>query len=187
MGTTSLDMPGDERLALLVEFFDAQASLARRYQLLYYTSDDTIEMYDIKNRKMFLKRCPYPSVNITSLRVGSTLTVYSRQLKVLEYADEFTARHLSGMASSAVGLVSIKDIGSVIQMIENAGCSVTKVKSTKMSSDRAASFNGNSGAADALKGGCVAIQVAGASCCDVIAQAACIYASTDDSASSDNA
>ena len=45
---------------------------------------------------------------------------------------------------SAVGLVSIRDIGSVIQMVEKSGCTVTKVKSTKMSTDRAASFNGNS-------------------------------------------
>lgn len=44
-----------------------------------------------------------------------------------------------------------------------------------------------SGVADALKGGCVAIQVAGSTCCDVLAQGACLYASTDDSASADNA
>lgn len=54
------------------------------------------------------------------------------------------ALHRRPSPHSAVGLVSIRDIGSVIQMVEKSGCTVTKVKSTKMSTDRAASFNGNS-------------------------------------------
>ena len=57
LGRPALTPPlpqSDERLALLVEFFDAQASLARRYQLLYYTADDTIEMVSRPTQPLLL-------------------------------------------------------------------------------------------------------------------------------------
>ena len=34
----------DERWAFIVEYFDATADIVRQYQLLYYLSDDTLEM-----------------------------------------------------------------------------------------------------------------------------------------------
>ena len=51
--------------------------------------------YDIKNHKSFLKRCRYDSITTDMLYIGATVTVYSRQLKLLDYADEFTRKRLS--------------------------------------------------------------------------------------------
>ena len=36
--------PSDERYVFITEWFDAQASLVRTYNLTYYGSDNTIEM-----------------------------------------------------------------------------------------------------------------------------------------------
>lgn len=49
---------------------------------------------DLKKNSKFLKRCVYPSVKLENLYVGSTVTVYSRQLHVKDFADEFTRRAL---------------------------------------------------------------------------------------------
>lgn len=46
--------------------------------------------YDIKNKKTFLKRCEYPGLQLKDIFMGATLNVYSRQLKVIDFADEFT-------------------------------------------------------------------------------------------------
>lgn len=51
--------------------------------------------YDIKNRKTFLKRCRYDSITADMLYIGAVVTVYSRQLKLVDYADEFTRKSLS--------------------------------------------------------------------------------------------
>ncbi len=48
--------------------------------------------YDKKNKRGFLKRCEYPTVQMKDIFVGATISVYSRQLKVVDYADEFTAK-----------------------------------------------------------------------------------------------
>lgn len=60
------------RLAFLVEWFDQVASLTRSYQLFYCIADKTIEMYDVKNRRTFLKRSEYPSVQLKDLFVGAS-------------------------------------------------------------------------------------------------------------------
>ena len=51
--------------------------------------------YDIKNSRTFLKRSPYPDLNLQDLFVGSTITVHSRQLTIASYADAYTRRSLT--------------------------------------------------------------------------------------------
>jgi len=47
-------------------------------------------MFDIKNKKIFLKKTEYAGVQLKDIFVGAILNVYSRQLKVADYADDFT-------------------------------------------------------------------------------------------------
>ena len=87
-----MEQVGEERYVFEVEWNDAQAALIRKYLFTYYPKDKTIEMYDVKTRKMFLKRCACPSFNSGDLYLGSIVTVYARQLKIVEYGDVFTRR-----------------------------------------------------------------------------------------------
>jgi len=48
--------------------------------------------FDIKNRRTFLKRCDYPGIRVSDLYKGNIITVYSRQLTIVDYADKFTAQ-----------------------------------------------------------------------------------------------
>jgi nucleoside-diphosphate kinase len=47
-------------------------------------------MYDIKNKRLFLKRCLNPNVTMDELEIGATVTIYSRKLRIVEYTDEAT-------------------------------------------------------------------------------------------------
>lgn len=53
--------------------------------------------YDIKNHKVFLKRVAYPALTLEQLYIGSTILVYTRQLFIEDYGDEFTRKHLQGL------------------------------------------------------------------------------------------
>ncbi|KPI84635.1 putative nucleoside diphosphate kinase [Leptomonas seymouri] len=88
-------MMGDERISFVVEYADPQSGLTRTYQLCYYTEDKTIEMYDLKTKRLFLKRCAYPSLSVKELYVGATINVFSRPLRLVGYGDEATRRRLS--------------------------------------------------------------------------------------------
>lgn len=55
----------EERYVFSVEWFDKQADLIRSYLLTFYPGDNSIDMYDLKNRRMFLKRMAYPSITMS--------------------------------------------------------------------------------------------------------------------------
>ena len=80
----------EERYVFETEWFDQQADLIRKYLFTFYPKDATIDMYDVKNKRMFLKRTVYEGVGREQLYLGAIITVYSRQLKVTDYGDVFT-------------------------------------------------------------------------------------------------
>lgn len=51
--------------------------------------------FDLRNRRTFLKRCLYPSVSLSDLFIGASVSVFARQLRVLEYADAWTTNKLA--------------------------------------------------------------------------------------------
>jgi nucleoside-diphosphate kinase len=84
-----------ERLSFIVNYDDKVAQLIRQYILIFYVGDNSIEMYDQKSKKIFLKRIPYPSIQIHHLYVGGSITVNSRLLKIVDYGDNYTKTKLA--------------------------------------------------------------------------------------------
>jgi len=58
--------------------------------------------FDIKNHKMFLRRVAYPAISLEQLFIGSTILVYTRQLLIEDYGDDFTRKHLQGLQETYV-------------------------------------------------------------------------------------
>lgn len=52
--------------------------------------------YDIKNQKIFLKKIVYPDITIEDLYIGNVIICYNRQLKIVDFADQFTRKSLVG-------------------------------------------------------------------------------------------
>ncbi len=59
--------------------------------------------YDVKSRRTFLKRMRYDELKPELLYIGSTVTVYSRQLKVVDYGDEFTRSRMAAKSERRAG------------------------------------------------------------------------------------
>lgn len=51
----------------------------------------------MKNQKTFLKRVAYPAITLEQLYIGATILVYTRQLLIEDYGDDFTRKHLRGL------------------------------------------------------------------------------------------
>ena len=90
----------DLRYSFMVEWFDQASSLIKTYILSFYPKDNSIDMvgsanwlqWDVKNKRVFLSKVEYPSLQEKDLYLGSVLSVYSRQLKIVDYADVFTRK-----------------------------------------------------------------------------------------------
>ena len=134
-----------QRYCFITEVFDSFASLVRRYQLFFYPSDGSIEIFDIKNQRIFLKRIVNPEVTIKDLYINSDININSRKHKLVEYGDDFTKKVFTEIRSNTYGMIKpdgYLNIGKIIDMIYQGNFTITKLKLCKMSKEMASEFYG---------------------------------------------
>ncbi|XP_036298944.1 nucleoside diphosphate kinase 7 isoform X1 [Pipistrellus kuhlii] len=137
-------MNQSERFVFITEWYDPNASLYRRYELLYYPGDGSVEMHDVKNRRTFLKRTRYDNLHLEDLFIGNKVNVFSRQLVLIDYGDQYTARQLGSRKEKTLALIkpnAISKAGEIIEIIIKAGFTITKLKMMMLSRKEAADFH----------------------------------------------
>lgn len=133
----------EERYAFLAEWYDPSATLLRRYQLLYYPKDGTVEMFDVKNQRIFLRRTKYDGLHQENLFIGSRVSVFSRQLNLIAYGDQYTANKLGSKKERTLAMIkpdAVTKLGDILQAIHAANLIVTKAKMTRLTENQAADF-----------------------------------------------
>uniref|UniRef100_A0A8C1ZAV8 Nucleoside diphosphate kinase homolog 7 n=1 Tax=Cyprinus carpio TaxID=7962 RepID=A0A8C1ZAV8_CYPCA len=107
----------------------------RRYQLLYYPKDGSVEMFDMKNQRTFLRRTKFDEIHPEDLFVGNRVNIFSRQLNLVGYGDQYTANKLGSKKERTLAMIkpdAVTKVGDIIQMIYDANLIVTKAKMTKL-------------------------------------------------------
>lgn len=133
----------EDRYVFHCEWFDAQADVIRRYMLTFYPRDNSIEMYDQRNKRSFLKRTEFPEIALTGLYIGAVVTVLARQLKVIDYADDYTRRALENRKGRTLALVKpdgYNHIGTVLNAAQAAGFVIARCKMVRMNAEQASQF-----------------------------------------------
>jgi len=88
-------------------------------------------MYDPKVKRVFLKKTGIPDLRLEDLHLGSTITVYSRQLRVKSYSDEHTRRKFESARGEVALLTSPSYFGlfgNILSCIEGAGLVFSKLR-----------------------------------------------------------
>merc|ERR1719410_3185251 len=89
----------DETYTFVVEWYDAVADLTRKYNLTYWPQDGSLSMFDLSKHRLFLKRVVNKDISFPNdLYVGKTIVVYSRQLKITNYADLVTKKKFASIS-----------------------------------------------------------------------------------------
>ncbi len=126
-------MPFEEPLAFKVEWFDVTSGLHRQFNLSFYESDKSVEMVDIKSRKMFLRRCPIASsLDKKELFVGNTVVVFSRHLLIKDFANEYTKSQVEDHKQTTLVLIypeAHAELGHVLKCFERAGYHLVRARS----------------------------------------------------------
>merc|ERR1719359_1719370 len=92
---------------------------------------------------MFLKRATQAHITSEDLYLGAILNVFSRQVKIAEYADVFTRNELEGNKSRTLALVkpdAYPHLGKIIAEVYKMGFVISKMKMVKLSKEEAAEF-----------------------------------------------
>ncbi|ORZ31051.1 hypothetical protein BCR44DRAFT_1464103 [Catenaria anguillulae PL171] len=90
----SVTTPSEERFAFVCDYADPHAQLIREYILFFYPEDNSVEMFDTKQRRTFLRRTKLASLPLSDLILGTTVSVFSRQLVLRDYADAYTRQRM---------------------------------------------------------------------------------------------
>jgi nucleoside-diphosphate kinase len=133
----------EERYAFQVTWFDPQADMIRPYLLTFYPRDNSIEMYDPKNKRAFLKRTEYCELRLADIYVGGFATVHARQLEIVDYADSYTRRTLEARKARTLGIIKpdgYNNIGNILTAINEAGLVLGRCRMVKMTAEQADFF-----------------------------------------------
>lgn len=85
----------DDSLAFIAEWFDKMACVNKRFRIIFYPVDNSVEIIDLKTRKQHLKRIHFADLTQQDLFVGNTFDIYGRRYKIVEFADKFTKENMS--------------------------------------------------------------------------------------------
>lgn len=119
------------RLSFVVEYVDPQASILRKYLLLFYPKDSTLEMFDVKNNRVFLKRVPYANLSERDLFIGANVTVFSRSLKIVDFGDEITRREFKSKSENAIVAIggdALSKAGEAMQTVLREDVNIINVR-----------------------------------------------------------
>lgn len=133
----------DERYCFVAEWYDSFAQITRKYQVLYYLSDQSIEMFDMKQHKIFLKRSKVDNISLADLYVGSTIHIYSRPLHIVDYGDDYTKRKLSSTKERTLALIkpdAIHKMGHILNVITESGFMLTQLRMCQLGRGEAFQF-----------------------------------------------
>ncbi|PRP81883.1 hypothetical protein PROFUN_08747 [Planoprotostelium fungivorum] len=125
----------NDRLCFNAEYYDHLADLTRKYQLFFYPIDNSIELFDIRLKKPFMKRIVYPSIRLEDLYVGSVVNVSGRQLEISDTGDHNTKQKLEGSREQTLALIkpdAFEHAGKIVDAIYRDGFRIFKMKKIKL-------------------------------------------------------
>lgn len=133
----------NSRYSFNLEWHDTEASIIRTFLLFYYKGDATIELYDTKYHRMFLKRTKCDTVTLGDLHIGATVSIFSRQMKITSFGDEYTQTQLGVLKQRTFAMLKpdvTEKIGQVLKLIIENGFKITKLKMAQMTKEHALEF-----------------------------------------------
>jgi len=110
----------EERYVFETEWYDTQADIIRYYRLFYFPTDNSIEMYDKKMSRVFLKRVEVPNIKLSDFFIGAKVTIFSRVIHICEYGDIATNSKQSNDRESTFAMIkpcSYINMGKIIDAI----------------------------------------------------------------------
>lgn len=133
----------EEQFSFKVEWFDAQADLLRTYAITFYPRDNSVSMYDPKNKRVFLKRSEYADIGLGDFHIGGSLTIHGRQLEIVDYGDSYSRRVLETKKARTLGLVkpdAYSTAGKILAIVQKNKFGPGHMNMVKLSLQQAQEF-----------------------------------------------
>uniref|UniRef100_A0A336MIC0 CSON012727 protein n=1 Tax=Culicoides sonorensis TaxID=179676 RepID=A0A336MIC0_CULSO len=123
-----------DRYVFAASWFQNEAQ-ERKLYLYFYPNDCSLELFDLRTRKTFLRRCKVPGIAESDLYLGAKLMIYGRQIDVTDYADELTRRRLSAKRQKTFLVVkptAFQCTGKIITILYQQKFTVQQLKMVRI-------------------------------------------------------
>lgn len=128
-----------------LEYFDELAEQVKLYVLQYYTERGEIEIYDVKNHRMFLKKTLTHNIKLSDMVLGGKILINGRQYSVIDYGDKVTAAEFGVVQQHTYAMIKpgfSEKIGDVYVALHEAGLQISKIRFGMLNANVAAEFYG---------------------------------------------
>jgi nucleoside-diphosphate kinase len=129
-----------ERLAFEGEWEDGEAGVVRKFLVFYYPASEAVEIAEPAKKRTFLKKTVIGNL---SLFPGSAVTIFGRQIKITDYADEVTRKKLAASTSRTLAIVkpnAYANFGRILEEATAGGFTVGRVQMVKLARGDAEEF-----------------------------------------------
>jgi nucleoside-diphosphate kinase len=136
-------MASTDRFVFNLDWYDDQATLVRKYLLYYFPVTNMIEMYDVKNQRIFLKRMEIPGLKLDDFYIGAKVTILSRIHKVTDYGDVRTRNKFEASRGRTFAMIkphAYQSIGKILDEVSNAGFEISNLKMSKFNQGTVSEF-----------------------------------------------
>ena len=128
-------MTSQEKLCFLVRWKDKVSDSFRNFQLNFYPSDNSVDMFDMRMKKMFLKKTTTDQIRQADLYIGNTNTLY--------FDDEVTCNNFAQEHQDTFDLIkpgSMDKMGTILTDIHQAGFTLARTKLVHLNELKAGQF-----------------------------------------------
>ncbi|KOC65507.1 Nucleoside diphosphate kinase 7 [Habropoda laboriosa] len=133
----------NEKYIFEAEWYDKIATILKKFYLYYYPSDNTVELFDIKSRKTFLRRTKCEGIQAKDFYVGATVTIFSRSIRITDYADCVTRTKLQTKMQKTLAMLKpsvVDKLGEILKRIIANNFHIANIKMVKLSLEGATEF-----------------------------------------------
>lgn len=130
----------NEKYIFEAEWYDKIATILKKFYLYYYPYDNTVELFDIKARKIFLRRTKCEGIQAKDFYVGATVTIFSRNISIINYADCVTRTKLQTKMQKTFAMLKpnvIHKLGELLKRIISSNFHIANIKMIKLTKEEA--------------------------------------------------
>ena len=113
------------------EWREVENCKVTEFLITYYAADGSIELFDVKKHRLFLKRNKCHQVSLKDLFVGNSVNIFSRQITITDYGDSMTRQRLSLKMQKTFGLIKPdqqKNLGPIFVAIQDGGFTIGRMR-----------------------------------------------------------
>ncbi|KAJ1508922.1 Nucleoside diphosphate kinase 7, partial [Coelomomyces lativittatus] len=113
----SSEFSENDRLAFNCEYVDPHAELMREYIVFYYPYSKSIEMFDTKQHRLFLKKTSCSNLSLADFQLCTSVYIFGRSLFIRDYADDYTKKKLYSLVTSLTLWVPQEDFSKLFKTL----------------------------------------------------------------------